>query len=126
MKNWQDWVWYPLFSLLIVFFGGAILSGVVTFIAVASPPVANLAFCPLGRVAKINPNPFKSKSEQFGIICYDQKGSAVVAFPYTDLWDLERNYFHTPCIIFVSVLVVGYFVKRYMKQKLRSKRIYVA
>ncbi len=123
MKNWQDWIWRSLFGLLVIFFAGEILSVALTFIALASPPLANLVFCPPGQVAKISPDPFNSKTEEFGITCYDRAGSALVAFPSTDLWFLERDYFRAPSYILVGVLLVGWYLNRSMKQKMRNKNM---
>ncbi len=121
MKTLQDWLWKLLLGVVIIFFARQVLSTAVTFLALASPPVANLAFCPLDRVGRINPDPFKSSAQGFGIICYDQSGSAMVIFSYTDIWTLERDYFHTASYTVVTLLVVAWYLRPFIRQRIKSK-----
>ena len=121
MLSWQDYVWRLLGGLLAIFLGGGLLAGTVTFIAVSIPPVANHVFCPTGRVARANPDPAKRDSKEFAILCYDQRGSAVVALPQSESQALERKYFYTPSYILTTLLVVSWFVRPFLRQKMRNK-----
>ena len=117
----QNWVWKLLLALVIVFFAGPILSTALTLLALASPPVANLAFCPPGSTANIHPDPFASTTQVFAIVCHAPSGPAKVGFSETDIWTLERGYFHAASYIVVALLVVAWYLWSWIHKWLESR-----
>jgi len=121
MNTWQDWLWRLLLGLVIILFAGQFLSTAVTFLSLGSPTIANLTFCPVGSVAKINPDPLNQREGGFGITCYDRSGSALVVFPNASAWTLERGYFFRPSYIIVTILVSGWYLSPVIRQTIKTK-----
>lgn len=103
MKDWQDIVWKLLFGIVIIFFGGWILGGVFNLVAMASPRMASVVFCPAGSTATSDSRPGQ-------IICHDAKGESVPALSEAASVAIQRKYFYTPGVIAMLILTLGWFL----------------
>ena len=117
----QNWVWKLLLALVIIFFAAPLLSTALTLLALASPPLADLAFCPPGSTADIHPSPFETTTQTFAIVCSAPSGPANVLFSQTDIWTLERGYFHAASTIAAALLVVAWYLWSWIHKWLQSR-----
>lgn len=102
MKNWQDIVWKLLFGIIITFFGGWILGGMLNLAAMASPRMASVVFCPAGSMA--------TASRPGQILCHDANGVAVPTLSEAESIAIQRKYFYTPSAIAILILVIVWLV----------------
>ena len=112
MEKWVDFVWQALFGLLIVFFGGWILGGMLNFAALASPQLVSAMFCPAGSTAIREATVDRSSPEGSAILCVTRSGASVPNLSEDDSRVLQRAYFFAPSDIIMIVLVVGWFTRR--------------
>ena len=114
MKNWQDVIWKLLFGIVIIFFGGWILGGVLNLVAMASPRMVSLIFCPAGTTATADSRPGQ-------IVCQGQNGGSLPALTDAESVALQRKYFYTPSAIVISILVIGWLFWPIL-QRVQQKR----
>ncbi len=114
MKNWQDVIWKLLFGILIIFFGGWILGGVLNLVATASPRMVSVVFCPAGSTATADSRPGQ-------IVCHTANGESVPALSESESVAIQRKYFYTPSAIVMSILVVGWLFWPIL-QRVKQKR----
>jgi len=105
-KRW-GFVFDLLIGVLVIFIGGWILGSVLNFVALASPHMVSLMFCPEGSTA-IHGSP---------ISCRDQNGKSVPALSDADSIVKQRKYIFRPSTIILSILVVGWFIFRRIRKK---------
>ena len=113
MKNWQDLVWKLLFSILIVFFGGWLLGGLLNLAAMASPSMVSVVFCPAGSTATADSRPGQ-------ILCHDQTGASVPALTDAESVVLQRKYFYTPSVIVILILAIGWLLWPFVRRAKRN------
>jgi hypothetical protein len=108
---WQDLVWQLLIGLLVIFFGGRVVGGVVNLAAMASPQMVSTIFCPSGSTATWNSEPNQGISNGSSISCRDQNGASVPTLTDAESITLERKYFYRPSYILMVILVIGWFIR---------------
>jgi hypothetical protein len=113
MKNWQDIVWKLLFGIVIIFFGGWLLGGVLNLVAMASPRMVSVVFCPIGSTATaLRPGQ---------IVCHDQNGGSIPTLTEAESVALQRKYFYTPSLIVMVMLVIGWLLWPSLRQVKRKQ-----
>ena len=116
MKLWESLVWKLLFALLIIFIGGGILAFVLSSAVALSPGIANLIYCPHGSIAAAN----SEFDEQLPILCHDQNGVSVPPLTNAQSMDLQRKYFHIPSYIIMSILAIGWLIRPFLLQIVKT------
>jgi len=111
MKDWQDFVWQLLIGLVIIFFGGWILGSLLNLVAMASPQLVSIIFCPAGSTATQNPAFDQPSQNGLKISCHDRSGASVPTLTDAESIALQRKYFYTPSNIIMIILVVGRFIR---------------
>jgi len=106
----QKFVWQLLIGLLIIFFGGWMLGGILNLVAMASPQMVSTMFCPAGSTATQGTAFDQSSQNGSTISCQDRNGASVPALTDAESITLQRKYFYTPSSIIIITLVVGWFI----------------
>jgi len=107
MEKWRDIVWDLLIGVLVIFFGGWIMGSVVNQVAMASPHMVSLVFCPAG----------STTTTGLPIICRDGNGTVKPPLADEDSIVIQRKYFYRPSTYALIILVIGWVVWRRIKQK---------
>jgi len=108
---WQEFVWQLLIGLLIIFFGGWVLGGVLNLAAMASPQMVSTIFCPAGSTATWKSEPDQRNSNGSPISCRDRNGASVPTLTDAESIALQRKYFYMPSSIIMVILVIGWFIR---------------
>ena len=111
MEKRREFVWQLLIGVLVIFFGGWILGSVLNLVAMASPQVVGLVFCPAGSTAA-HGSAFDQSGQNGTILCLDQNGKSVPALTDADSIVLQRKYFYRSSNIIMIILVGGWFIWR--------------
>lgn len=112
MEKWREFVWQLLIGVLVIFIGGWILGSIVNLVALASPQMVSIVFCPAGSTAA-HGSVFDQPSQNGSTIsCKDQNGVSVPPLSDDDSIVLQREYFYRPSTIIMIILVVGWFIWR--------------
>ena len=107
MEERWGFVFDLLIGVLIIFIGGWILGSILNFVALASPHMVSLMFCPAGSTV-IHESP---------ISCQDQNGKSVPALSDEDSIVMQRKYIYRPSTYIMIILVVGRFIFRRVRKK---------
>ncbi len=118
MKIWQGIVWKLMAIVLIVFFGGWFLGGLLNTMALARPEWFSSLFCPPGSTASIG---YANGQPELTIICQDRNGQSVVPLSDAESMGLQHKYFYTPSNILLIILVAGWFGWSYIRRRKREQ-----
>ena len=116
MKNWQDFIWQLLIGVLVIFFGGWILGGVLNLVAMTSPRMDSIIFCPAGSIVTHD-----ATQPSQNISCYDQNGASVPTLTGAESIALQRKYFYIPSTIIMIILVVGWSIRLSIRRVKRNQ-----
>ena len=117
MEKWQEFIWQLMISVFVIFFGGWILGGVLNLVAMASPQMVSIIFCPAGSTAIYGSAIDQPNRDRSVISCQDQNGASTQTLSYAERVVLQRKYFSTPGNIIMFILVVGWFIWQKKKRK---------
>ena len=117
MEKWRDIVWDLLISVLVIFFGGWILGSVVNQVAMASPQMVSLVFCPAGSTAIYDSVFAQPNQNGSAMMCRDRNGASLPTIKDADSVVLQRKYFYRPANYLMIILVVGWVIWRRIKHK---------
>ncbi len=116
MENWREFVWQLIIGVLVVFFGGWALGGVLNLAATANPQMVSAIFCPAGSSAL-----WTSDQANPTISCLDQSGASVPALTEAESVALQRIYFYRPSYFVMAILVIGWFIWSYSRKRMRRQ-----
>ena len=115
MEKWWEFVWDLMIGVLVIFFGGWILGSMLNLVALASPQMVSLLFCPAGS-SSIHDSAFNQPIQNGSTIsCQDKYGKYVPTLSDADSIVMQRKYIYRPSDILMIILVVGWLIARRMR-----------
>lgn len=117
MEKWWEFVWDLLIGVLVIFIGGWILGMILNLVALASPQMVSLMFCPAGSTS-IHGSVFNQPVQNGSTItCQDQNGKYVPNLSDADSIIMQRKYIYRPSNYIMIILVVGWIILRRVRKK---------
>jgi len=117
MEKWWEFVWQLLIGVLIIFFGGWLLGFILNLVAMASPQMVSLVYCPAGSTATYISVFDMSSRNGSTITCRDQNGKSVPNLSDAESIVIQRQYFYRPSDYILIILVAGWLIWGRIKQK---------
>jgi len=120
MEKWREYVWDLLIGVLVIFIGGWILGMILNLVALASPQMVSLLFCPAGSTS-IHGSVFNQPIQNGSTItCQDQNGKYVPNLSNDDSIIMQRKYIYKPSNYIMIILVVGWFIGRFIWRRKKN------